>query len=141
MLMGSIKFSNVRTKQPVTLALLLLLAQIVYGQVSVQGKITDYNSNNPLTGVSVTEKGTSNGTTTNSDGVFVITVKDQQSVLVVSYVGYSAQEIPVGSKTSIDLRLAPASGQLNEVVVVGYGTLRRKEVTSAVATVNAEQFN
>lgn len=141
MLMGSIKFSNVRTKHPVTLALLLLLTQILYGQVSVQGKITDYNSNNPLTGVSVTEKGTSNGTTTNADGVFVITVKDQQSVLVISYVGYSAQEIPVGSKTSIDLRLAPASGQLNEVVVVGYGTLRRKEVTSAVATVNAEQFN
>lgn len=68
-------------------------------------------------------------------------VPNRNAVLVFSFVGYPSQEMVVGNKTSFNLSLSPSAGQLNEVVVVGYGTQKRKEVTSAVATVNAEQFN
>lgn len=120
--------------------LVLLVSNSLYAQIPVQGKVTD-NNNVPLPGVTVTQKGSQNATTTNADGNFSISVPNRQSVLVFSYVGYLAQEIAVGNRTAFDLQLAPLAGQLNEVVVVGYGTLKRKEVTSAVTTVTAEKFN
>ena len=117
-----------------------LVCNVLHAQTTVQGKVTD-NSNQPLTGVSIILKGTSNGTTTNATGNFSINVPNQQAVLVFSYIGYPTQEITVGDRTTIDLQLTPIPGQLNEVVVTGYGTQKRKEVTAAIATVNAEQFN
>jgi iron complex outermembrane receptor protein len=109
-------------------------------QVTVQGRITD-NNNQPLPGVSVIQKGTTNGTSTNANGNFTLTVPNRQSVLVISSVGYPAQEITVGDRTNFDFQLTPIPGQLNEVVVTGYGTQRRKEVTAAITTVSSEQFN
>jgi TonB-dependent starch-binding outer membrane protein SusC len=119
---------------------LMLLCSIANAQISVQGRITD-NNNQALGGVSITQKGTSNGTTTNATGNYSITVPNQQAVLVFSYVGYPTQEMEVGNRTTLDLQLTATPGQLNEVVVTGYGTQRRKEVTASIATVNAEQFN
>lgn len=118
----------------------VLACNVLHAQTAVQGKVTD-NSNQPLAGVSIILKGTSTGTTTNATGSFSITVPNQQAVLVFSYIGYPIQEITVGNRTTIDLQLTPIPGQLNEVVVTGYGTQRRKEVTAAIATVSAEQFN
>jgi iron complex outermembrane receptor protein len=120
--------------------LMLLASSLLSAQISIQGKVTD-NNNVALAGVTVTEKGSQTGTATNADGNFTITVSNQKSVLIFSYVGYVAQEIAVGNKTVFDLQLAPIGGQLNEVVVTGYGTQRRKEVTSAITTVSAKQFN
>ena len=118
----------------------LFLNGVVFAQTTVLGKVTD-NNGQALPGVSVVVKETSTGTSTDANGAFSISVPRASSVLVFSYVGYPIQEIEVGNKTTINVSLSPAAGQLNEVVVIGYGTQKRKEVTSAVATVNAEQFN
>jgi TonB-linked SusC/RagA family outer membrane protein len=122
------------------LTLAMCLTSALFAQISVQGKVID-NNGQALSGVSVLVKNTSNGTTTDNTGSFSISVPDTKSILVFSYVGFPTQEMEVGSKTTLDVTLSALSGQLNEVVVVGYGTLKRKEVTSAVATVNAAQFN
>ncbi len=135
-----IKFSPGRVKHIAAFIILLLMCNLLYAQISVQGKVTD-NTNAALPGVTVTQKGTANATSTNAEGNFSISVPNRQAVLVFTYVGYGIQEITVGDRTSFDLQLTPLAGQLNEVVVVGYGTQRRKEVTSAVATVTAEKFN
>ena len=108
--------------------------------IPIQGKVSDI-SGQGLRGVSITLKGTSSGTTTDAEGNFSITVPNQNSVLVFSNVGYTAKEVTVGNQSNLSVDLAAVAGQLNEVVVVGYGTQKRREVTSAVTTVNAEQFN
>jgi TonB-dependent starch-binding outer membrane protein SusC len=129
-----------RSKYVFMLTLAMCLTSAIFAQISVQGKVKD-NNGQALSGVSVVVKESSTGTTTDATGSFSITVPRTNSILVFSYVGYPTQEMEVGSKTSFDVTLSALSGQLNEVVVVGYGTLKRKEVTSAVATVTAEQFN
>jgi TonB-linked SusC/RagA family outer membrane protein len=129
-----------RFKYGFILSFLLFLGSTVIAQISVQGKVTD-NNNQPLPGVSITVKENSTGTTTNSEGNFTISVPSKRSVLIFSYVGYPAQEITVGDRTNLSVALSQTAGQLNEVVVTGYGTQRRREVTSAITTVNAEQFN
>ena len=129
-----------RFRHVLILAIVLLLTNVLFAQIAVQGKVTD-NNGLPLPGVSISVKGTSTGTTSDLAGSYSIVVPNTNSVLLFSYVGYPIQEIELGNKTTMDVSLSPAAGQLNEVVVVGYGTQKRKEVTSAVATVNAEQFN
>lgn len=129
-----------RLRCPLILFFAFFLNNYTFAQTTVQGKVTD-NNGQGLPGVSVVVKETSSGTTTDVNGAFSISVPRKTSVLVFSYVGFPTQEMEVGDKTTVNMTLSPLSGQLNEVVVVGYGTLKRKEVTSAVATVNAAQFN
>lgn len=124
----------------VMVTLTLVLGNILYAQVTVQGKVVD-NAKQPLPGVSILEKGTNNGTTTDGAGNFSLSVANQKSVLLISYVGYPAQEITVADKTNLSITLTPTAGQLNEVVVTGYGTQRRREVTSAITSISAENFN
>lgn len=95
----------------------------------------------PVGGASVSEKGTSNGTSTNFDGEYDITVSNSNAVLVFSYVGYETQEITVGTKNIVNVIFEEDLEQLSEVVVIGYGTQKREEVTTAIATVKAEDFN
>ena len=80
-------------------------------------------------------KGTNKGVTTDLNGNFSITVPDDNAVLVISYVGYKTQEIPVGSQTNLTVALAAGSEQLTDVVVVGYGTQKKVTVTGAVSAV------
>lgn len=115
------------------------LAGGVYAQKKIQGTVTD-NNGQALSGVSITVKGSSQGTSTDANGNFSISASPS-SKLVFSYVGYPDLEIDPGKESTLKITLSPSTGQLNEVVVVGYGTQRRREVTSAVATVTAEQFN
>ena len=129
-----------RFKYVCILTLTLVFSNTLFAQISVQGKVSD-NNGNALSGVSVLVKGTSNGTSSDVNGTFSISVPNSKSILVFSYVGYPIQEIEVVNKTTLNVALSPTAGQLDEVVVVGYGTQKRKEVTSAVATVNAAQFN
>jgi TonB-dependent starch-binding outer membrane protein SusC len=121
------------------LAMLLSLTQTSFAQTTVRGTVTD--NGRPLSGVSVTVKGTSTGTTTNEQGVFTISAPNNQATLIVTNVGYVAQEIPLNGRSTVDVQLSATAGQLNEIVVTGYGTQRRREVTSAITTVSAEQFN
>ena len=86
------------------------------------------------------EKGTTNGTITDFDGKYTLKVKNAKSILVVSYIGYQTQEIPVGNGGKKDITMQDDSELMDEVVVIGYGTQRKGDVTSAVASVKAEDF-
>jgi TonB-linked SusC/RagA family outer membrane protein len=108
--------------------------------VLVTGTIAN-EKNEPLPGVNVVEKGTTNGTTTDASGNFSLNVMGENSVLVISFIGYTSQTVTVGSRTTINITLEPDTKLLEEVVVVGYGTQKRKELTSAVTSVKSEDFN
>jgi TonB-linked SusC/RagA family outer membrane protein len=105
-------------------------------QITVTGRITDSNGN-ILPGVNIIEKGTINGAITNMDGVYTITVASSNSILSFSFIGYTTQEVIVGSQRTIDVLLVEAVSALDEIVVVGYTTQTRKSLTGAVSTVNA----
>lgn len=112
----------------------------VLAQRKVSGSVTSAG-NTPVPGASVQIKGKTTGTSTDVTGHFTLTVPDNTAVLVVSSIGFQTQEIPVGERESIAITLAETVGNLSEVVVVGYGTQKKREVTSAVTSVKAEQFN
>ena len=108
-------------------------------KVTVQGKIIDPTDGTPLPGVSIVEKGTTNGATTDAAGVYKVVV-NPGATLVFSFVGYMTQEIEVGTKTDIDVSLAQDLVQLKDVVVIGYGTLEKKDITGAIASINNKDF-
>src|SRR5690606_36320955 len=114
----------------------LLVAQVGFAQQEVSGSITDENGI-PIAGAAIVEKGTSNGTASDFDGNFEITTTTSDAVLVISYLGFISQEIPAQG-TGIQVVLKEDLQQLSEVVVIGYGTQRRADVTSAVSTVKSE---
>ena len=103
--------------------------------VAVAGKVIDEKGVG-LPGVSVVIKGTTQGTTTDGTGSYRISVPNGNATLVFSFVGYQKQEIVVGSQTSLTTTLLPDDQTLNEVVVVGYGSQRRQDITSAVSVIN-----
>ncbi|MFD2573257.1 SusC/RagA family TonB-linked outer membrane protein [Spirosoma soli] len=107
--------------------------------VSVSGKVTD-SQGQPLPGVTVTLKGSTRGTTTDANGSFQLTGVTNQSVLVFSYIGFANQEVAVGNQTAINVTLADDTQTLNEVVVVGYGTQRKRDLTGAVAQIKGEEI-
>lgn len=107
-------------------------------QSQINGNVTD-DLGSPLPGASIVEKGTTNGVTTNFDGNFSISVASD-AVLVVSYIGYATQEVAVENQTQISVSLQPDTAALDEVVVVGYGTQRKTDLTGAIASVREEDF-
>jgi len=108
-------------------------------KIQLNGHIADTNGE-PLIGVSIQIKGTTSGTVSDVSGNYSLQV-EPGNVLIFSYIGYVTQEIPVNNQTTINVKLAEDTQALNEVVVVGYGTLKKKEVTSAVETIRPEKFN
>lgn len=123
--------------------LTLCLARFTYARTvpphTVSGDVTD-TRNNPLVGVSVILKGTSRGVSTNSDGRFVLTNVPDNGVLVFSFTGFATREVAVDGKTTINISLLEAVSSLNDVVVIGYGTRQKRDVTGAVAQVKATQL-
>ncbi len=125
----------------IMLLLLLMAVQVTFAQkMEVTGKVTDEKSE-PLSNVSVLVKGTSTGVNTGADGSFSISVPNANAVLVFSYVGLRTQEVTVGTNRTLNIQMSSSATQLNDVIVVGYGTQRKKETTAAVTSVSAEQFN
>jgi TonB-linked SusC/RagA family outer membrane protein len=124
------------------LSMLLVMAQLGFAQgKTVTGKVTDGKDGSPVAGASVQIKGTTRGTTSDAAGNFRISVDNNAAVLIISSVGYTRQEVPVGSLAEVNVSLnASAGSNLNEVVVIGYGTQRKKDLTGAVATVSAKDF-
>ncbi|SHM99325.1 TonB-linked outer membrane protein, SusC/RagA family [Cyclobacterium lianum] len=116
-----------------------LFAQVTE-RLNISGTVTAAEDGSTIPGVTVLEKGTSNGTVTDIDGQFQIAVNSTSSVLIFSYVGYVTQEVPVGSQSNINVRLATDQQQLNEVVVVGYGTQRRKDLSGSISRITSEEF-
>jgi iron complex outermembrane receptor protein len=107
----------------------------------VKGRVTDGSNGNGLAGASISLKGTSVSALTDRQGNYSISVPDDKAILLVSFVGYAAQEITVGNRSTLDVTLQSASADLAQVVVVGYGTQSRRDVTGAVKSVKAESFN
>src|SRR6218665_1864241 len=122
---------------------LLLSAGRLYAQtgakISITGKVSDDNDNTPLIGATIAEKGTNNGTTSDAEGNYKISVSPGASI-VASFIGYISQEIDVDNLSIINLSLKADQQQLQDVVVVGYGTQRKKDLTGSIAKISAEQF-
>jgi TonB-linked SusC/RagA family outer membrane protein len=108
-------------------------------RIMVRGRVTD-EAGKPVSDVSVSVKGLAGGTTTDAKGEYQISVDQGSKVLVFSFVGMQTQEMTIGANRQIDVKLAPASSQQQEVVVVGYGTQKRQAISGAVATADLKTF-
>ena len=127
----------------ITVLLVLVLHVSVFSQankITVTGKVVD-NSGETLPGVSVLVKGTTTGSTTDANGLYRITVPSDAQ-LVFSFTGFSSQIVPVNGQQNIDVTLTPdlAEQKLNQVVVVGYGTQRKKDLTGSLASVSSDDY-
>jgi TonB-dependent starch-binding outer membrane protein SusC len=119
--------------------LLVLAAQAGYAQVNVSGVVSDDLDQTALVGVSVSVKGTTKGTVTDAKGKYVLSVPNN-ATLVFSFTGFDAKTVEVGNRNIINVSLKMSDNILSEVVVVGYGTQKEKEVTGAVATIKADMI-
>ncbi|WP_207533991.1 SusC/RagA family TonB-linked outer membrane protein [Desertivirga arenae] len=118
--------------------LFISISSATYAQTKrITGTVVDENSQ-PLPGAAVKAKSGAAGATTDVNGKFSITLAANETILVVSFVGYTNKEVRIGSQTSITIKLAPDSRSLQEVVVIGYGTQRREAVTGSVSSVGGE---
>lgn len=119
----------------------LFCSVLAYGQeISVTGKVTSGSDGSALPGASVLIKGTTTGVPTDVDGNYTISVPSRESVLVFSMIGMTAQEITVGSQTVLNVALQEDARSLNEVVVVGYGTQRKLDVTGSVVQIKGSEI-
>ena len=133
------KMKQLLSKRLVIGLLTLLMPMIVLAQdITVQGTVTD-EAGETLIGATVQQKGTSNGTVTDFDGNFTLTVPTN-AILSVSYIGYTPKEIAVNGQTNLTIVLSSDDQILNEVVVIGYGTMDKKELTSAISHVGEKDF-
>ena len=119
---------------------LLLAPTLAMAQQTITGTVTD-NKNAALPGVTVRLKDTNTATATSADGKYSLKTTSSADVVVFSFVGTVSQEIIAGSQTSLNVTLLPDAKQLNDVVVIGYGTQSRQDVTGAVTSIKAEDFN
>jgi TonB-linked SusC/RagA family outer membrane protein len=124
----------------VLMSTILIFSTIVaQAQVVVKGKVVD-ELGKGLPGVSIVIKGTSSGTASIENGNYSISVSGKAAVLVFNFIGYSSKEVIVGSQTTINVSLLPTSSDLEQVVVVGYGTQRKEAVTGSVASINGDKM-
>ncbi|MGZ8538267.1 MAG: SusC/RagA family TonB-linked outer membrane protein, partial [Flavisolibacter sp.] len=117
------------------LLLFLLISTLVFAQITVRGKVTAGDT--AILGATVQVKGTNSATQTDTNGDFIISAP-ANGTLVVSYIGYTLQEIKIGNRTTINVSLEAASNQLADVIVVGYGTQRKSDVTGSLSRITAE---
>lgn len=120
--------------------LVLGVSFTVYSQ-TVSGTVTDQSTNNPLIGVNILVKGTNQGTITNSKGEYKLTVSSLQDTLIFSYIGYKQQTVPVNDRTTIDVELEPLILSGQQMVVIGYGTQKKRNLTGSIASITPNDFN
>ncbi len=128
---------NATPKAPATMSTTPVAAPAA---ITVKGIVTDDNGQ-PLPGVTVLVKGTNNGTSTGVDGSWTLQVPNENAVLEFSFIGYTKQEVTVGSRTTISIKLMPDVTAMSEVVVVAYGTQKKVNVTGAIAAVDGKDVN
>src|SRR5215831_5141213 len=126
------------------LLLLLVCAVFCIGQLAAQsrtvtGKITD-TKGNPLTGVTVSVKGAQQGTSTDAEGNFSLHVTKGAKILTISAVGFASKEVTLGTETQFSIQMSVQGSNLDEVVVVAYGTIKKSENTSSSVQVNFDKF-
>jgi TonB-linked SusC/RagA family outer membrane protein len=107
---------------------------------TIKGKVTDKDNNDGLPGVNVVVKGTSTGTTTDGSGSYSLSIPDNGATLVFSFVGYVSQEVEVGNRSTLDVAIQSDSRALSEVVVIGYGTAKKSDLTGSVGSVKEDQL-
>lgn len=122
------------------LSFLLFWMPVLHAQIRVSGKVID-EEHNPLVGVGVLLKGTTQGTVTAEDGTFEIDVPDSKSVLGISCIGFIEQEVPVGDRDNLVIVLKVDAQTLDEVVAIGYATVRKSDLTGSVAKVDMDELN
>lgn len=121
------------------LCLLFCFSGTIYAQsIKINGSILD-TQGEPVIGASIVEKGTTNGTISNFDGLFTLQVKPN-TTLVISYIGYKSQEVAVGNKTRFDIVLEEDSHLLEETIVIGYGTMKKSDMTGAISSVDVDKL-
>ena len=125
-----------KLKQLLLFSFIILGASLGYAQQSLSGSVVD--GAGPLPGVTIIEKGTNNGTTSDFDGNYTLSTSGQDAVLVFTYIGFLTQEIPVGTSSTIDVQLIEDVQGLEEVVVTGYGTQKKATLTGSIATISGE---
>ncbi|MGX5690109.1 SusC/RagA family TonB-linked outer membrane protein [Arcticibacter tournemirensis] len=118
------------------LVLFLFLGNVYAQNIAVRGKVTDAANGEALIGVSIKVKGTTQGTSTDVSGGFTINAP-ANGVLVLSYVGYGTKEVPISNQTSIAITLKSSASDLDEVVVIGYGTRKKADLTGAIGSVSS----
>src|SRR5215212_2920945 len=129
------------TRATLLLVVFLTTFQITFAQQkTVTGRVTDAQGNG-LPGVSVIAKGSRTGTQTSSDGSYSLSVGNNVNTLVFSSVGFGTQEVSISGKSSADVAMEASSQDLNTVVVIGYGTTRKKDATGSVAALSTKEFN
>jgi len=126
-------------KRILTIFTMVLTVSVFAQAQNVTGKVTD-QSGVPLTGASIAVKGTTIGTIADADGNYSLDVSSAGATLVFSYVGYVSQEIPIAGQTSIDVTLAEDLTELEQVVVIGYGSRTKATVTGSVASFSGEEM-
>lgn len=138
---GKLFWSAGWTKPKIAWVLMLVLTgQIALAQSQVTGTVKDGSDGSLIPGVTVLVKGSGNGTQTGMDGRFTLNGVSPESVLVFSFVGMLTQEVQVGNQTNLDVKLVSDSKVLQEVVVVGYGTQKRQDLTGAITSISSADF-
>ncbi len=128
-------------KKKIMVSIFVLFSScVLLAQQNITGTIKD-KQGFPVAGATVSEKGTTNGVVSDFDGKFEITTNSPNAILVFSYLSYITQEVAVGTQKEINIIFEDNLEQLTQIVVIGYGTQKREEVTTAIATVKAEDFN
>ena len=126
-------------KKQILLLCLALISLCGYAQqITVKGVVTSATDQQPLIGTTVQVKGTGTGTITGIDGDYTLPNVDKNAVLVFSSIGFESQEIAVGGRTTINVVLKEAAELLDEVVVIGYGAVKKSDLTSSIATVKGD---
>lgn len=131
-----IKYLAMKTKILLLSVLALIFIQSIYAQFTISGKVVD-ESNQPLPGVNVIEKGTTNGTITDLEGKYSLKVKDENALLVFSFIGMKTTEVNIAGKSNIDVSLDNDDVGIQEVVVTGYAVQRKSYSTGSVSRVNS----
>lgn len=125
----------------VAFTLIQLNSLTAFAQTTIKGKVTDATTNEALVGCSVLLKGSQKGATTDANGNYSIAINGSKDVLVFGFIGYTKQEITVGNQTTIDVSLKSDASELAQVVVIGYGSTTKKDMTGAVKSVKSADFN
>ncbi len=124
-----------------SLFLFAFAVSLAFGQQrTVTGKVTD-ETGGPLPGVNIVLQGTTTGTMSDSEGNYSISVPGPEAVLTFSFISYASLNVTVGDRKTIDVTMVAAISTLGEIVVVGYGTQKKREVTSSIASVSSDEFN
>lgn len=128
-------------RKQLLIACLLLLSICSYAQqITIKGIVTSATDKEPLIGATVQVKGTGSGTITGINGDYILSNVEKNAVLVFSSIGFESQEIAAGSQTTINVVLKEATELLDEVVVIGYGAVKKSDLTSSIATVKGEEI-